>query len=329
VGGAVADIQNKIQSGELDTMDALPNPEGIRAFVTNPDLKSLIHSDPTFGTYYINMNTAMPPFDDVHIRKAMNWAVNKADLERLVGGTIEGPIATHDVPNTMLPVLQSYDPYATPGSQGDLTKAKAEVMQSKYDSNHDGVCDASVCKNVLMVIDQTDPFPKMAQSIQANLTPLGITLNIKQFQTTTMYTKCEDATQKVPVCPSEGWYADFADPFAFVTGLFSSGALTPSCCDDSVMAATAADLQKWGYPGTTPTPNIDDMLNKCIPDQGTARESCYADIDKLLMETVVPWVPYRFANEVVITSPNTVNYHLDASTGWISLSQIAMKNGGA
>jgi ABC-type transport system substrate-binding protein len=261
------------------------------------------------------MNTAMPPFDDIHIRKAMNWAVNKANQERLVGGTLLGTVATHDVPNTMLPVLQSYDPYQTPGDQGDINKAKQEVMQSKYDANHDGVCDASECKNVLMVIDQ--------------IAPLGITLNIKQFQTTTMYTKCEDATQKVPICPSEGWYADFADPFAFVTGLFSSGALTPSCCDDSVMAATSADLQKWGYPGTTPTPNIDEMLNRCIPMQGTARESCYADIDKDLMENVVPWVPYRFANQVVITSTRTVNYHLDASTGWISLSQIALKNGGA
>src|SRR5438105_4464240 len=46
VGGTVADLQNKIAAGELDTMDALPNPEGIRSFVTSPTLKSHIHSDP-------------------------------------------------------------------------------------------------------------------------------------------------------------------------------------------------------------------------------------------------------------------------------------------
>ena len=35
-----------------------------------------------------------------------------------------------------------------------------------------------------------------------------------------------------------------------------------------------------------------------------------------------------FGNEVVITSPNVQNYHLDASTGWISLALVALANGG-
>jgi len=329
VGGTVADLQNKIQAGELDTMDALPNPEGIRAFSTNPELKPFIHSDPTFGTYYINMNMAMAPFDDIHVRKAMNWVVDRSGLLRLVGGDILGPIASHTVPDAMLPGLQSYDPYGTPSAKGDVTKAKAEMAQSKYDSNHDGMCDAPECQNVLMVVDQTDPNPKMAALVQQNAGQIGITFDIKQFQTTTMYTKCEDATAHVPICPSEGWYADFPDPFAFVTGLFSSPSLTPSCCDDSVLGATTAQLQEWGYENTTPTPNIDSQLEACVPTQGAQRLQCYEGIDKTLMETVVPWIPYRFANQVVLTSPRTVNYHLNASTGWISLSQVALRGGGA
>jgi hypothetical protein len=143
-----------------------------------------------------------------------------------------------------------------------------------------------------------------------------------------MYTKCETATSLIALCPSEGWYADFADPFAYVTGLFSSASLTPSCCDDSELGATTAQLQKWGYKITTPTANIDSQLEACIPTQGTARLDCYANVDRNLMENVVPWIPYRFANEVVLTSPRLLNYHLDASTGWISISQLALANGG-
>jgi peptide/nickel transport system substrate-binding protein len=328
VGGTVADLQNKIAANELDTMDALPNPEGVRSFVTSPTLKSHIHSDPTFGEYYINMNLAMAPFDDVHVRKAANWVVDKAGLLRLAGGNIQGPIATHDIPNTMLPSLKSYDPYATPNESGSVAKAKAEMMQSKYDTNHDGMCDAPECKNVLMVIDQTDPQPKMAALIQENLASIGITVKIQQFQTTTMYTKCETATSLIPLCPSEGWYADFGDPFAYVTGLFSSASLTPSCCDDSELGASSAQLAKWHYANTAPTPNIDSQLDACISTLGNARLDCYANVDKNLMENVVPWIPYRFANEVVITSPRLQNYHLDASTGWISLSLLALANGG-
>jgi ABC-type transport system substrate-binding protein len=327
VGGTVADLTKKIEAGELDTMDALPAPEGIRDYATNPDLKPFIHSDPTFGTWYINMNTAMPPFDDIHVRKAMNWVVDKSGLLRLVGGSIQGPIATHAIPDSMVPSLKGYDPYSTPNHSGDAAKAKQEMAQSKYDTNHDGVCDASACKNVLMVIDQTDPQPKMSALIQQNIEQIGISVNMKQFQTTTMYTKCETATERVPTCPSEGWYADFADPYAFVTGLFSSVSLTPSCCDDSLMGATTAQLKEWKYSNTTPTPSIDDQLNACVPMLGAQREQCYANIDKALMENVVPWVPYRFANQVVITSKRVQNYHLDASTGWISLSQLALAGG--
>jgi ABC-type transport system substrate-binding protein len=203
------------------------------------------------------------------------------------------------------------------------------MAQSKYDTNQDGVCDADVCKNILTVIDQTDPNPKMAALIQQNVEPLGITLNLKQFQTTTMYTKCEDATQKVPLCTSEGWYADFSDPYAFVTGLFSTASLTPSCCNDSNMGATLEQLKKWGYDtATAPNPGAEDQLNQCLPAEGDDRSTCYEGVDTYIMENVVPWVPYRFANQVGITSQRVLNYHMNASSGWISLSLVALKNGG-
>lgn len=328
VGATVQDLQNKIQSGEVDTMDAQPNPEGIRTFETNPDLKGFIHSDPTFGEYYINLNTAQPPFDDVHVRRAMNWVVDKAGLLRLFGGPIKGSIAGHDIPSTMLPNEQSYDPYSTPNHAGSVAKAKQEMMQSKYDTNHDGTCDMPECQNVLMVIDAADPMPKLAALIQQNAASIGIQVKPQPLQTTTMYTKCETASNKIPICPSEGWYADFNDPAGYVTGLFSSASLEPSCCDDSVMGATSQQLSKFGYSNTTPTPNVDTILNGCVPTQGQQRLQCYANLDRTLMETAVPWVPWLNANEVVLTSTRVQNYHLDASTGWISLAVLGLKNGG-
>ncbi len=262
------------------------------------------------------------------MRKAANWVVDKAGLLRLAGGSVQGTIATHVIPNTILPSLKSYDPYNTPNESGSLTQAKAEMMQSKYDTNHDGLCDAAECKDALMVIDQTDPNPKMSALVQQNLASIGITVKIQQFQTTTMYTKCETATSLIAICPSEGWFQDFPDPYAYVTGLFDSASLTPSCCDDSTMGATSAQLATWSYKITTPTPNIDSQLDGCIPMQGTERTQCYENVDKTLTEQDVPWVPFRFANQVVITSTRVQNYHLDVSTGWISLSLVTLANGG-
>ena len=41
---------------------------------------------------------------------------------------------------------------------------------------------------------------------------------------------------------------------------------------------------------------------------GDERYSCWAELDRYLMEEVVPWVPRTFMNIRDITSTNVVNY---------------------
>ena len=41
------------------------------------------------------------------------------------------------------------------------------MKQSAYDSDGDGVCDDPVCKDILAVTDEADPFPDQAALIQA------------------------------------------------------------------------------------------------------------------------------------------------------------------
>jgi hypothetical protein len=95
------------------------------------------------------------------------------------------------------------------------------------------------------------------------------------------------------------------------------------------MGATLDQLKEWKYDtATAGTPGAEDQLNQCLPAQGADRPTCYEGLDKYLMEQVVPWVPYRFANQTGITSPRVLNYHMNASSGWISLSLVALKNGG-
>jgi hypothetical protein len=96
------------------------------------------------------------------------------------------------------------------------------------------------------------------------------------------------------------------------------------------VGATLAQLKEWKYANpTAANPGAEDQLNQCLPTPpGDQRSACYETVDKFLMENVVPWIPYRFANQVGITSPRVLNYHMNASSGWISLSLVALKNGG-
>jgi peptide/nickel transport system substrate-binding protein len=327
VGGTVADLEKRIERGELDAMDAPPDPQGIRAFMTNPSLRPFIHSDPVASILDFVMNLALPPFDDIHVRKAVNWIVDKDGMLQLLGGRTVGTITGHIIPDSMLPGLKGYDPYATPGHSGSLAKAKAEMMRSKYDSNQDGICDAQACRNLLSVSHRENPIPKLFELFRQNLSEIGITLNIKQFESTTAFSTCADAASHTALC-SQGWFADFNDPYAFVTGLFSRTSLTPSCCNAHLLGATAQQLAKWNYANSAPTLSIDSQLEACIPTLGDARQSCYEGVDRMLMEQIVPMVPLVFTNGVSVTSSRVENYHLDARAAWISLALIALKNGG-
>ena len=61
------------------------------------------------------MNLGVPPFDDVHVRKAVNWAWNKAGGRQIAGGPLVGMNAGHVFPDGLLNnLLKDYNPYATP-----------------------------------------------------------------------------------------------------------------------------------------------------------------------------------------------------------------------
>ena len=61
------------------------------------------------------MNLTQPPFDDVHVRKAVNFVMDKEGLRRAWGGPLVGEIATHIVPDPIFDdVLADYDPYPSP-----------------------------------------------------------------------------------------------------------------------------------------------------------------------------------------------------------------------
>src|SRR3954453_7590895 len=145
------DIYAQVAAGKLADEQSSPQPKTIRQYVTDPNLKPRLLSNVGDRTWYLTMNLTQPPFDDIHVRKAMNYIINKEALRKAWGGPVLGSIATHIAPPVMYNNgLAEYDPYATPNQAGDVDKAAAEMKQSKY-SGGSGKCTASACKNVLMI----------------------------------------------------------------------------------------------------------------------------------------------------------------------------------
>ena len=190
IGGTAEDNQNKIDAGELDIeYDGIPPAEAIRRYTTDPELQDQIFVNSSDGVRFLWMNLAVPPFDDLAVRRAINYAIDRDGLRRLRGGETVGDIATHMI----IPSLENdnepgdYDPFPSPNHAGDIDAAKLEMANSPYDTDGDGVCDDPECDNVLFVTDEASPYAEQAALVQDNLEPLGITLDIKAFERGTMY----------------------------------------------------------------------------------------------------------------------------------------------
>src|SRR5271167_1605957 len=95
------DILNKVSAGELDDeVSSIPS-QTLEKYATQSDLKKYLHTDSGDRTWYLTMNLTQPPFDDIHVRRAMNWIMNKTALVQAWGGPTIGQVANHIAPDTL------------------------------------------------------------------------------------------------------------------------------------------------------------------------------------------------------------------------------------
>jgi peptide/nickel transport system substrate-binding protein len=326
IGGDNDDLYNQVAAGTLDfVVDGVVPAEKIREYQTDPALQDKINIYASDATRYVSFNLAVPPFDDIHVRKAVSWAFDKQGFRQLRGGPSVGEIGTHLMVNSLQNnLLADYDPYQTTNASGDPEKAKEEMALSAYDSDGDGVCDAPECSDILTVTDREDPYPDQMALLKQFLEPIGLTLDDKQLERGTMYNQCNDANSHVALCAGPGWGKDYADGVTFGEPLFTSAGLWESCCNYSLLGASSDQLAEWGY-DVTEVPSVDDMEDECAAlDPGDERFQCWAEFDQYLMEEVVPMVVYLFDNSVDILSDNIVNYSFDQFAGLAAFDSLAV-----
>lgn len=329
-----SDIFNKIQSGALDgSLGSQPPPQIEQQYQTDPQYKGLLHADAGDRTWYITMNMLVPPFDDVHVRKAVNYIIDKASIQKAWGGAVHGVIATHIMPPTVLPGFtpSNYDPYASAGHSGDLAKAQAELKLSTKYGGPDGMCDASVCKNLLFVNRNTPPQVDMTPIIQADLAKIGITIKPRELDTSTAYTTIQTVNKLIPIASNAGWGKDYADPGTFAVLFQQSGIICEGEINYSEVGMSADQAKECGvtseYSKVASTlPNVDDQINQCNAASGDARTQCWTNFDKNLMTNVVPWVPYLWGNNLTVLNKDVTQYVFDQFSGIISLCHIAVSN---
>jgi peptide/nickel transport system substrate-binding protein len=320
------DIFAKVQAGQLEDEVSSPAPKVIRTYATDPALKPMMIPNVGDRTNYFTMNLTQAPFDDIHIRKAMNWITDKAALQKAWGGPIPGAIAGHVVPPVLYNNgLAEYDPYATPGNAGDLAKAQAEVKLSKYDPGKTGKCTASACKGVLVIADTRSVDTRMVPILEADAAKIGMTLTVRSINGA--YTTIQTPSKNIPFSERPSWGKDYADPYTFFAELFDSGAIIKSGNTNYSLVGLTPEIAKTvGAKGNIDNvPSIDPAIAACSSQLAQARTNCWEGVDKKLMTTVVPWVPYLWPNNVFIVGPTVTHWNYDQFTDGPAYSSVSVK----
>jgi peptide/nickel transport system substrate-binding protein len=335
VDSSDVDIYNKIEAGQLDMATSTIPPDVLQKYATTPSLKPYFHQNQGDRTWYLSMNTTAAPFNDIHVRRAMNWIMNKVAMIQAWGGPTIGGVANHIVPDTLFNnQLAEYAPYKTPGNTGSVAKAKQAMMGSPYDTNHDGKCDASQCKNVLMVVDSVAWSSKMATVIAQDAAQIGITFTIRTINGA--YPSIQTPAKNIPIENRSGWGKDYADALTFFEPLFDGRTIipagntnyalvgiTPSQCKSLKITG---DCSAYNAKTGVGVPSVNKQLDRCAPLANQARLSCYENLDKTLMTNVVPWVPYMQSYVTRITSSNVKHYQYDQFTDTPAYSNIVVSS---
>jgi ABC-type transport system substrate-binding protein len=336
----IADIQKAIDDGSIDLM--MVNAAPLRVSLTQ---FHRYQADPSLGRTFVfprdalryaSMNLAAPPFDDVHVRRAANYIVNKAAYISAIG-ELSGEPATHMILDSLEnDQLVNYDPYRTGSPEDALAKAEAEMRLSKYDRNHDGICDAPQCTdvNALAFSIQFPAAIKAARSVASDLARIGIKLKMKEVDAGTFFTEMTIPQKRIAIGIAPGWVHDFLNASNYVTPLFAGPGVSVAftvpgggpgqCCNFSLVGATPPALKGWGYP-VTHVLSADDRINQCLYLAGQPQLQCWTTLDQYLTQTVVPWIPLSQENSVTVIPARVLNFTYDQFTTMPSLDQIVVR----
>jgi peptide/nickel transport system substrate-binding protein len=286
-------MAKKILAGTGDVNgDSPPPPPELKRITSSPTLSKLIFFTPTSGGRYIPLNTEKPPFNNVHVRRAVAYVLDRESMRKTRGGPIDGDIATHFIdPSFTGKGFEDaggfkYDPFPSPNHAGDVDKAKAELKLAGY---ADGVYNGP---EVTMVADNTPPGANTAKVVAADLAKIGMKVKVVSVTHPTMYTVYCNVPKKEPdICPNVGWLADFQEPQALLDATFDGANIIP------------VNNSNW------PLLN-DPKINKAMADaklimDAKKRYAAWGKIDQMITETAaaVPWIwekqPSLFSPRVI------------------------------
>jgi peptide/nickel transport system substrate-binding protein len=253
---------------------------------------SQISYSPGAGSRYIALNTAIAPFDDANLRKAVAAALDRSQMRLVRGGATIGDVATHFIYPGVLGFQQAGgqqgfgdDFLANPS--GSKTVAAKYMKAAGYPSGrYTGGATIQVV-GLSGAPDDSD-----AQIVDQTLRDLGFKTQLKLVDGSVLYSRfCALPKARVQVCPSVSWARDFADPQTVLDAAFNGTMIAPE------------NNSNWPQLND---PKINAAMAKAEQLQGIdARAKAWAQIDRMITATAAA-IPWLWDKQPLVTSKDVV-----------------------
>jgi peptide/nickel transport system substrate-binding protein len=273
-------MTRQILAGQADVNGDTPPPAAeLRSILSNSQQKKQLVFTPTGGSRYVALNTSKPPFNNVNVRKAVAYVLDRNAMRLTRGGPIDGRIATHfispDFKGTGFELSGGfeYNPFPTPNFSGDVNKAKQMLKKAGFKN---GMYSGP---QVTMVADSTPPGADTAQVVAADLAKIGFNVKTISVTHTAMYTRfCDVPKQEPNICPNVGWLPDFHEPQALLDVTFNGKYIVP------------VNNSNWPLLNDPKVNAAADAAEQIM--NAHARYAAWAKIDRMVTESAaaIPWL---------------------------------------
>ena len=266
--------------------------------IQDPSVKDrAVRAEPVCTTY-LTMNNTKKPLDNLKVRQAINYAIDKSSLQTAGGGSQLATAANTIMVPSLLGWLD-FNAYPTTDNKGDVEKAKALLAEAGYPDGMELTLDTR----------GTPKIQAYSESVQQSLAKAGIKVNLNVIDVSSFYEVIGTTSQQNDLAIT-GWCPDWASGQTF---------LPPILHGDSIVAKGNQNVPQLNDP--TVNKRMDEIA--AMTDVAAANKA-YGELDKQIMETAAPMVPMVYENVMQLrgsnVDPGVVGF--DAGIDLVTLSLI-------
>jgi YVTN family beta-propeller protein len=290
-----------VERGEADWLNDIPPRNRLTELRTQ--YASQLHTSFSSATQYLFLNTRLPPFNDIQVRKALNYAIDRNVVVRLWGGP-ELARPTCQVLPPSFPGYRPYCPYTRRATASgnwhgpDLDTAKRLVAASHTRGTR-----------VTVWSFNQPPWMDMARYTAALLHRLGYRATVKGIAPVDFSQEVADSRNKAQI-GLFAWGADYARASNFFTPNLTCRSFQPHSPSNLNVAQFCSH-------------EIDAEIKNALAQQLTNPEgtsTLWAKIDRDVVDEA-PWVPLYTPAQPNFLSKRTGNYQVSPQWG-VLLDQL-------